>query len=334
MNAASGAPGSRILSVGEYRPARVVTNDEICQRIDSSDAWIRERTGIVTRRFAGDDETVVSMAAAASAKALADAGIEPEDVDLVIVATCSHPLQTPGASSEVQHLIGAVRAGAYDLNAACAGFCYGLAMADAAIRSGAARYVVLAGSERMTDFIDPTDRGMAFLFGDGAGAVVVGPADRPRIGPVAWGSDGSQSRLIYQQPTYVEVQRALAAGSVVEPVALRMVGPSVFRWAVTQMAPVARRALDLAGVRPAELGAFIPHQANLRIVESLAKALDLPPSTVIARDIETQGNTSSASIPLAMAALIEQGQVQSGQPALLIGFGAGLTYAAQVVEIP
>ncbi|MBX6372097.1 MAG: ketoacyl-ACP synthase III [Acidothermus sp.] len=334
MKLPSGAPGSRILSVGEYRPARVVTNEEICQRIDSSDAWIRERTGIITRRFASDDETVAGMAAAASSKALADAGIEPDDVDLVVVATITHPYQTPAASSEVQHLIGASRAGAFDLGAACAGFCYALSVADAAIRSGTARYVVVAGSERMTDFIDPTDRGMAFLFGDGAGAVVVGPADRPGIGPVVWGSDGSQAAMITQEPTYLEVQRALAEGKTTPPVALRMAGQSVFRWAVTQMAPVARRALEAAGVDVGELAAFIPHQANLRIVESLAKSLGLGPNTVIARDIETQGNTSSASIPLALAALLEEGAVESGQYALLIGFGAGLTYAAQVIEIP
>jgi 3-oxoacyl-[acyl-carrier-protein] synthase-3 len=328
------AAGARIVGIGEHRPARVVTNDEIAPQIDSSDQWIRERSGIVTRRVAAPDESVVDMATSAASKALADAGVAASDVDLVVLATCSHPYQTPGASSFVQDRIGATHAGALDVNAACAGFSYALSVANDAIRAGSARTIVVVGAEKMTDFIDPHDRGMAFLFGDGAGAVVVTASDTPGIGPVVWGSDGSQVHTITQEPTYVEVQHALATGQPLPPVALRMAGQTVFRWAVTKMGPVAARAMELAGVTPDELGAFVPHQANLRIVESLVKTLKLPPSVVIARDIETQGNTSSASIPLALSALIERGEVESGQPALFIGFGAGLTYAAQVVEIP
>jgi len=331
---AAGAPGARIVGIGEHRPSRIVTNEEICQQIDSSDEWIRERSGIVTRRFAAPDESVVDMATSAASKALASSGVEPADVDLVLLATCSHPFQTPGGSSHVQDRIGATHAGAMDINAACAGFSYALSVASDAVRSGSAQHVVVIGAEKMTDFIDPHDRGMAFLFGDGAGAVVVSASDTPGIGPVVWGSDGSHIETITQRPTYIEVQHALATGQPLEPVALRMAGQTVFRWAVTKMGPAAQKALDLAGVRAEELGAFVPHQANLRIVESLVKTLKLPPSVVIARDIETQGNTSSASIPLALSALLESGQVQSGQSALFIGFGAGLTYAAQVVEIP
>lgn len=334
MKIAAGAAGARIVGIGEHRPSRVVTNEEICQQIDSSDEWIRERSGIVTRRYAAPDESVVDMATSAASKALASSGVEPADVDLVLLATCSHPFQTPGGSSQVQDRIGATHAGAMDINAACAGFSYALSVASDAVRSGSARHVVVVGSEKMTDFIDPHDRGMAFLFGDGAGAVVVSASDTPGIGPVVWGSDGAQAETITQRPTYIEVQHALATGQPLEPVALRMAGQTVFRWAVTKMGPAAQKALDLAGVRADELGAFVPHQANLRIVESLVKTLKLPPSVVVARDIETQGNTSSASIPLALSALLQGGQVQSGQPALFIGFGAGLTYAAQVVEIP
>jgi 3-oxoacyl-[acyl-carrier-protein] synthase-3 len=334
MKQAQGAPSARILSLGEHRPARIVTNDEICRNIDSTDAWIRERSGIITRRFAAPDETVVDMATSAASKALAASGIAADEVDLVILATCTHPYQTPGGSSEVQDRLGASKAGAIDINAACAGFPYSLSVAADAVRAGSARYVVVIGSEKMTDFVDPHDRGMAFLFGDGAGAAVVGPSPTPGIGPVIWGSDGSRAATITQEPNYIQVQRALASGETTTPVALRMQGQAVFRWAVTHMAPVARQALEAAGVAPEELGAFVPHQANLRIVESLVKTLKLPPNVVIARDMETQGNTSSASIPLALSALVERGEVESGQPALLIGFGAGLTYAAQVAEIP
>jgi len=334
MKLPQSAAGARIIGIGEHRPARIVTNDEICKNIDSNDEWIRERSGIVTRRFAAPDESVVDMATSAASKALAASGIEPSDVDLVLLATCTHPFQTPGGSSQVQDRIGAVKAGAMDINAACAGFSYALSVASDAIRAGSARYVVVVGAEKMTDFIDPHDRGMAFLFGDGAGAVVVAASETPGIGPVVWGSDGAQAQTITQKPTYVEVQHALATGTPLEPVALRMAGQTVFRWAVTRMGPVAQKALDLAGITPDELGAFVPHQANLRIVESLVKTLKLPSSVVIARDIETQGNTSSASIPLALSALLQRGEVESGQSALFIGFGAGLTYAAQVVEIP
>jgi 3-oxoacyl-[acyl-carrier-protein] synthase-3 len=334
MRLAQGAPGAKILSIGEHRPARIVTNAEICEQIDSTDEWIRERSGIVTRRFAAPDETVADMATSAASKALAASGIAPEDIDLVVLASCTHPYQTPAASSEVAYRIGATRAGAFDVQAACAGFAYSLAVASDAVRSGSARHVVVVGSEKLTEFVDPTDRTMAFLFGDGAGAAVVGPSDTPGIGPVVWGSDGSQLETITQTPTYTEVQRALASGEPIEPVALKMAGQTVFRWAVTQMAPVARKAMEAAGIEPHELGAFVSHQANLRIVDALVKALKLPDTVAIARDMETQGNTSSASIPLALSTLLERGEVQSGAPALFIGFGAGLTYAAQVALVP
>ena len=334
MKSQPGSPGARIVAIGEHRPTRIVTNEEICRNIDSTDEWIRERSGIVTRRYAAPDESVVDMATSAASKALATSGVAPAEVDLVVLATCTHPYQTPGGSSAVQDRLGAVNAGAMDVNAACAGFAYALAIANDAVRAGSARHVVVIGAEKMTDFIDPHDRGMAFLFGDGAGAAVVSASPTSGIGPVVWGSDGSHIETITQVPTYTQVQHALATGDSLPPVALKMAGQTVFRWAVTKMAPVAQRALDAAGVRAEELGAFVPHQANLRIVESLVKSLKLPDTVAIARDMETQGNTSSASIPLALSALLERGEVHSGQPALFIGFGAGLTYAAQVVEVP
>jgi 3-oxoacyl-[acyl-carrier-protein] synthase-3 len=220
-----------------------------------------------------------------------------------------------------------------DINAACAGFAYALSIANDAIRAGSARHVLVIGSEKMSDFIDPRDRGMAFLFGDGAGAAVVSASSTTGIGPVVWGSDGSHTMTITQEPTYVQVQHALATGESLPPVALKMAGQTVFRWAVTKMVPVAQRALELAGVAPSELGAFIPHQANLRIIEAIAKKIGIPRDRV-ADGIITSGNTSSASVPLALARMAEQGRLQPGTPALLVAFGAGLTYASQVITVP
>ncbi|MQA04263.1 MAG: beta-ketoacyl-ACP synthase III [Streptosporangiales bacterium] len=322
-----------MLSLGTYRPSRVVTNDEVAPQIDSSDEWIRSHTGIITRRWA-DTETVADMATAAGEKALANAGVDPADIDLVIVANCTHHMQTPAASSEVEDRLGLTKAGAMDLNAACAGFAYALATANDMVRAGTARYVLTIGSERFREIIDPYDRTMAMLWGDGAGAVVVGPSDEPGIGPVAWGSDGARIETVQQEPNYIEVFQAAQEGKALPPTALRMQGPKVFRWASYEMVPVAKKALERAGVQPEELSAFIPHQANTRIIDVLARGLKLPDSVVVAKDIEGQGNTSSASIPLAMGALLERGEVSSGGLALFVGFGAGLTYAAQVAMIP
>jgi len=326
----AGAAHARIYGVGAYRPSLVVTNEEICRGIDSSDEWIRERSGIVTRRFAAPEETVVEMSVASAGKALANAGISPEQVGCVIVATVTHMYQTPSAAADIAHRLGAAQAAAFDISAACAGFSYGLSMANDFIRGGSADYVVVIGVERLSDLLDRTDRSTAFIFGDGAGAVVVGPADEPGIGPTIWGSDGSQLDAIEQNLSWPQVRES----PDVDWPALRMSGPQVFRWAVCQMAPVAQRALAAAGVTVEDLDAFIPHQANMRITDAMVKALKLPPRVAVARDIAKQGNTSAASIPLAMASVLESGQARSGDLALLIGFGAGLVYAAQVVTLP
>ncbi len=326
----SGAAHARILGVGAYRPARVVTNDEVCRLIDSSDEWIRERSGIVTRRHAEPEESVVEMSVAAAGKALAQAGVPAARVSCVIVATLTHPYQTPAAAPIVATRLGAAQAGAFDVSAACAGFTYGVAMANDMIRGGSAEYVVVIGSEKLTDFVDPTDRSTAFIFGDGAGAVVIGPSDEPGIGPVVWGADGGRHDAITQKHSWVD----LRGRAEVDWPALVMQGQTVFRWAVWQMAPVAREAMRRAGVSPDDLAAFIPHQANMRITDAMIKALDLPAHVAVARDIADMGNTSAASVPLAMERMLESGQVSSGDLALLIGFGAGLVYAAQVVVLP
>ena len=329
IQTAVGAKYARIMSVGGYRPSRIVTNEEICERIDSSDQWIRERSGIESRRWAAPDESVIDMCLAAAGKAVAQAGITPTQVGAVIVATVTHPLQTPSAAAAVAHRLGTGNAAAFDVSAACAGFCYGVSMANDMVRGGSAEYVLVIGCEKLSDFTDSYDRSTAFIFGDGAGAVVIGPSDEPSIGPTIWGSDGSEYEAITQRASWIDVR-----DHNVEFPMLTMQGQKVFRWAVWQMAPVATQALEAAGITSDQLDAFIPHQANLRIVDAMVKTLKLPENVPVARDIVEAGNTSAASIPLAMERMIESGEVKSGGLALLIGFGAGLVFAAQVVRLP
>src|SRR5580698_5681224 len=316
------AAGARIISLGGYQPANVVTNDDLSARVDTSDEWIRSRVGIESRRFAGPDETVADMAVVAGGKALASSGLSPADIDLVIVATCSAEVAIPNTSAMVAARLGIAAPGAYDLNAACAGFCYALASASDAVRGGTARHVLVIGAEKLSQWVDWTDRSTAIIFADGAGAAVVSPLadedDESGIGPVVWGSDGdlADKIVISDRNSFIHQE-----------------GQAVFRWATTALHPVAKEACRRAGIEPAELTAFIPHQANLRIIESIARRLGAPQAKV-ADDIVTSGNTSSASIPLALSHMIERGELPSGSPALLMGFGAGICYAAQVITVP
>ncbi|MEU1942445.1 MULTISPECIES: ketoacyl-ACP synthase III [unclassified Streptomyces] len=327
-----GAPYARILGVGGYRPTRVVPNEEILKHIDSSDEWIRSRSGIATRHWAGPDETVATMSVEAGGKAIADAGLSPEQIGAVIVSTVSHFKQTPAIATEIAHLLGTGKPAAFDISAGCAGFGYGLALAKGMVTDGTAEHVLVIGVERLSDLTDLEDRATAFLFGDGAGAVVVGPSKEPAIGPTVWGSEGDKSDTITQTLPW-DVYRDQDSADVRYP-ALRQEGQAVFRWAVYEMAKVAQQALDEAGVAPEDLDAFIPHQANMRIIDSMIKTLKLPEHVTVARDVETTGNTSAASIPLAMERLLATGQAKSGDTALVIGFGAGLVYAATVVTLP
>ena len=330
IKAPVGAPFARILGIGSYRPSRVVTNEDICQNIDSSDEWIRERSGIIERRWADADENVATMGAAAAQKALAAAGITADRIDTIIVATCTHPYQTPSAASEIADRIGVPTAAAMDVSAACAGFAYGLAMAQDMVRGGSAGHVLLIGAEKLSEWTDKHDRSTAFLFADGAGAVIVGPSDTPAISPVVWGGDGSQLQAINMTQNWVEFRDN---GYDAFP-AIAMNGQQVFRWAVSEMARVCRESLDRAGITAEDLDAFIPHQANNRITDALIRALDLPSNIPVARDIVTTGNTSAASIPLAMDRMLEAGEIPHGGNALLVGFGAGLVFASQVVKLP
>ncbi|MEV5504933.1 ketoacyl-ACP synthase III [Streptomyces orinoci] len=325
-----GAPHARILGVGGYRPTRVVPNEEILKRIDSSDEWIRSRSGIATRHWAGPEETVAAMSVEAAGKAIAAAGIAPEQIGAVVVSTVSHFKQTPAVATEIAHKVGAGKPAAFDISAGCAGFGYGLTLAKGLVTDGSAEYVLVIGVERLSDLTDLDDRSTAFLFGDGAGAVVVGPAEEPGIGPTVWGSEGDKAEHIKQTLPW-DVYRE---ETEVRFPAITQEGQAVFRWAVFEMAKVAQQALDAAGVAPEDLDVFVPHQANMRIIDSMVKTLKLPESVVVARDVETTGNTSAASIPLAMERLLATGAAKSGDTALIIGFGAGLAYAATVVTLP
>jgi 3-oxoacyl-[acyl-carrier-protein] synthase-3 len=333
-----GAKHARILGVGGYRPTRVVPNSEIVDRIDSSDEWIQTRSGIKTRHWASPEETVAEMSIAAAGKALAYAGVDAEQIGCVIVASVTHLKQTPAIATEIAYRLnaGGGRAAAFDVSAACAGFCYGVNLAGDMVKGGSAEYVLVIGVERLSDLTNPDDRGSAFIFGDGAGAVVVGPSEFAGIGPTVWGSDGSNADAITQDHSWETLRsenRRESLGGQEFPT-LSMEGQKVFRWAVFEMAKVCKQALAAAGVEADQLDAFIPHQANMRITDAMIKTLKLPESVPVARDIETTGNTSAASIPLAMERMLESGEAQPGGTALIMGFGAGLVYAGQVITLP
>lgn len=329
LKQASGAKYTRLYGFGASRGDRVVPNEELIGPIDSSDEWIQQRTGIVTRTRASVGILAVDLATEAAKEAIEVSGVDPADIDLVIIATISNVQQTPSMAAVVADRVGANPAAAYDANAACAGYSYALTQADALIRSGAAHYALVIGAEKLSDVVDPTDRSISFLLGDGAGAVVVGPSDFPGISPAVWGSDGSKASAVGMNATLIDYREGDANWPT-----LRQEGQTVFRWAVWDMAKVAKQALADAGVTADDLAAFIPHQANMRIIDEFAKQLKLPESVVIARDIATTGNTSAASIPLATHRLLQEHPELSGGLALQIGFGAGLVYGAQVVVLP
>jgi 3-oxoacyl-[acyl-carrier-protein] synthase-3 len=312
-------PGTRILGLGHYQPANVVTNEDLVARgVDTDDEWIRTRVGIAERRYADPDETIVDMAEHAASKAIAAGGVATSDIDLVMVATCTMPTPIPAAAPELATRLGIVAPGAYDLNTGCAGFVYALNAASAAVLTGQARNVLVVASERFSGWLDFTDRATCVILADGAGAAVVGAAGEPTIGPIVWGSDGAQSRtVIIDEESHFFAQE----------------GQSVYRWATSQMPAVALEACHRAGLDLADIAAFVPHQANLRIIESIARKLNAP-NAIVARDIQESGNTSAATIPLALSKMVERGEIPSGAPVLLLGFGSGLAYASQVVLAP
>jgi 3-oxoacyl-[acyl-carrier-protein] synthase III len=320
---------TRIYALGAARGNQVVTNDEIAGPIDSSDEWIRQRTGVATRTRAAEDQSMMDLAVEASKEAIAKSGVDPSEIGAVILATISFPYQTPSGASLLSELVGAQGAAAYDISAACAGYCYGIAQADALVRSGLCKYVLVVGAEKLSDFISPTDRTISFLLGDGAGAAIVGASDHPGISKTIWGADGSSWDKVGMTGSILNFRD----GKIPWPT-LTQEGQTVFRWAVWEMSKVAKQALDAAGIEASDLSALVMHQANLRIIDEFAKQMKLPDTVVIAKDIVETGNTSAASVPLAMHRILEEKKVASGGFALQIGFGAGLTFAAQVVELP
>lgn len=321
---------SAMLGLGAYRPRRVVTNEEICEQIDSTDEWIQSRSGIKSRRFAGEDESVLAMSIESGRRALEAAGVSPEQIGAVVVATSTYPVQTPSCSALVADALGTGGAGAIDVHAGCAGFCYALGLASDLVRAGTEEYVLVIGVERMSDSTEPTDRSVRFIFGDGAGAVVVGRGEETGIGPVVWGSDGAQGTAIRQEPDWVD----FATNPTQTRPWIKMEGTSVFRWAAFEMGKIALQTLDRSGVTMDDLDAFIPHQANARITDVIARSIHLPETVAVSNDIAETGNTSAASIPLAMEEMLRTGKSKAGDTALLLAFGAGLAYAGQVVKMP
>lgn len=321
---------SSILSVGAYRATKLVPNEEIITKIDSSDEWIRQRTGIETRRFAEEDIDVIDMAEVAAREAIARAGLSSDQIDTVIFASITYPFQTPSAATGLISRLGNYKAAAMDLGAACAGFTYGVGIASDLVRGGTSKYVLVVGSEKFTDFLNLEDRATAFIFADGAGAVVIGPSDEPGIGPTVWGSDADSRDAIRMEPSWIDFRNNPGANWPF----IAQDGQRVFRWAVFSISKIGTAAIEAAGIKSEELHAFIPHQANMRIIETMAKDMNLPSSIVIADDIRETGNTSAASIPLAMDTLLNKHPELHGGLALIIGYGAGLVYAGQVIKLP
>ncbi len=319
LAAAPTRTGTRILGLGHYRPANIITNHDLIARgVDTDDEWIKSRVGIAERRWADPDETVLDLAEQAASKALAAGGVSTSDIDLVLVATCTMTSPVPAAAPTLAHRLGIDAPGAYDINSGCSGFVYALNAAAAAVQTGQAGHALVVGAERFSGFLDMTDRSTCIILGDGAGAAVVGPSDTTGIGPVVWGSDGELADTVVIDP---------------ETRFFRQEGQAVYRWATGTMAPIALEACRRAGVAPEDIAVFAPHQANLRIIDALARRIGLP-NAIVARDIVTSGNTSAATIPLALSRMVEAGEIPSGAPTLLLGFGSGLAYAAQVVLSP
>ncbi|NEB05383.1 beta-ketoacyl-ACP synthase III [Streptomyces sp. SID13726] len=310
--------GSRIAAVGHYQPAEVLTNEDLAGLVDTSDEWIRSRVGIRTRHIAGPDEPVDELASHAAAKALASAGLAPADIDLVLVATSTAVDRSPNMAARVAARLGIPSPAAMDVNVVCAGFTHALATADHTVRAGAATRALVIGADKMSAVCDWTDRTTCVLVGDGAGAAVVEGTDVPGISPVLWGSVPEMGHAVRIEG---------------EPARFAQEGQSVYRWATTRLPPLARQACERAGLTPADLAAVVLHQANLRIIEPLAEKIGAV-NAVVARDVVHSGNTSAASIPLAFSKLVEQGEISTGDPVLLFGFGGNLSYAGQVVRCP
>ena len=330
-----------MLGIGAYRPKRLVSNDEVCEVLDSSDQWIFERSGIRNRRWISGDESARSMAAAAAERAIENSGIDKDKIGALILATNSWKTKIPHGGPIVAYDIGLNGIPAYDIAAGCGGFGYALGVAADTVRAGSAEYVLVVGVETMSVVMEPTDRNTAFIFGDGAGAVVVGPSDDNGISPTVWGSDGENAEAIgqnYDIPEYMDrAQEYQHKDPETEPVGrmvVTMEGSRVFRWAAITLPKALSSVIERSGIGLDDIEVFVPHQANARINDLMKKNLGFPDDLPMANDIENTGNTSAASIPLAMEEMLATGKAKGGQTALLLGFGAGLSYAGAVVTLP
>ncbi|MCB5908733.1 beta-ketoacyl-ACP synthase III [Streptomyces pinistramenti] len=310
--------GSRLLALGHYQPSGVLTNADLAKIVDTDDAWIRSRVGIRTRHVAAPDESVDAMASEAAAKALAASGLAAEDIDLVLVATCTATDRSPNTAARVAAKLGLRAPAAMDINVVCSGFTHALATADHAIRAGSATHALVIGAEKFTDVVDWTDRSTCVLVGDGAGAAVVSASDEPLIGPVVWGS-------VPQMGNAIRIEG--------EPTRFAQEGQTVYRWATTQLPAIARTVCERSGILPADLAGVVLHQANLRIIEPVAERIGAV-NAVVARDVVDSGNTSAASVPLALSKLVERREIPAGAPVLLFAFGGNLSYAGQVIRCP
>jgi len=319
-----------ITGIDKYLPDKVLTNEDLEEMVDTSDEWIRQRTGIRERRIADEDTATSDLGLEAARKALKDAALSPADLDLILVATASPDMFFPATACLLQEKLGADSAGAFDLEAGCSGFVYGLSVADQFIRSGTYDNILVVGAETLSKFVDWEDRSTCVLFGDGAGAAVLQPADNGGILSTILGSDGSGAGSLnmpgggsLNPATHETVDNRLHH--------IKMEGNQVFKFAVKKMGAASIEVLDEAGYRPDDVDLFIPHQANTRIISAAAKRLDLDEDEVMV-NLPYYGNTSSASVPLALTEAVENKRISPGDLLVLVAFGAGLTWAAAALE--
>ena len=319
---------SRIVGTGRYLPERIMTNFDLEKIVDTSDEWIRTRTGVERRHVVSEDQTTSDMCIEAAKVAIAEAGVDVSEIDLVITGTTSPDLIFPNVSTLIQHRLGIPACTAFSLEAACTGFIYALATADKFIRLGEAKCALVIGAECITKLMDWSDRNTCVLFGDGAGAVIVKPSDKPGLIACHLGADGQYKDLLYYP---VGASKELAKAGTDEA-AIMMTGSEVFKVAVKTLGGIAAETLEKAGVDQSELDWLIPHQANIRIIQATAKRLDLPMDKVILT-VQDHGNTSAASVPMALDVGIRDGRIKKGQLILMEAFGGGFTWGSVLMRL-
>jgi 3-oxoacyl-[acyl-carrier-protein] synthase-3 len=322
----------RVAGTGSYLPARVLTNLELEGMVDTSDEWIAARTGIRERRIAAEGEFTSHMASEAARRALSQAGVDPSEIELIIVATITPDTLTPATACYVQQQIGALRAVAFDVSAACSGFLYAMELARHAVGAGAFRNALIIGAEKLSAFVDWSDRNTCVLFGDGAGAAVLLPSTNGggRILATTLGTDGAQAELL-NIPGGGSACPASPGGAAPKPVALAMQGREVFKHAVNAMRKAAIDGIEAAGLQIGDIDLIIPHQANLRIIDAIVERLDFNRDDVFI-NLDRYGNTSAAAVAIALDEAHREGRVKQGDRILLVAFGAGLTWASAVIE--